>query len=158
MTATTEQHAAHHIKQWVPLPRNLDGKILFTDLSQGIVPDSDVSDVCRIVRSELTEEVRAAPLDGQEQHVQEVEQREGRIYANVGAGAAHILHAKGRVGGRQARGEDEQRLVRTAEISGQEVGKDGAGRIDGRRVRLVMGVPLVLEFRQSLCRFRGSQD
>jgi hypothetical protein len=68
------------------------------------------------------------------------------------------LHAERWVGGRQFRGENEQGLMGAAEVAGQEVWEDCARSINGRGVRVVIGVPLVLEFREGLGRFGGSQN
>lgn len=158
LTAATKEHAAHHIQQWVPLPRDLDGEVLFANLGQSVLPKSHISDLSRIVCSELSEEIGTTTLNRQEQQIEEVEQGKRRTHPDVGAGAAHILHAEGRVCGRQPGGEDEQGFVRAAKVSGQEIRENCARRIDGRGVRFIVRVPLILEFRQGLRRFRGSQD
>lgn len=137
---------------------NLDGEVLFTNLGQSIVPNAHIFDLWRILRGELSEQIGTTPLDSQEQHVEEVEQWQGGEDPDVGAGAAHILHAERRVCGRQPRGENEQGLVGAAKVAGQEVWENCARCIDGRSVGLVVSVPLILEFRQCLRRLGGSQD
>lgn len=94
---SSEQHTAHHVHQWVSLPGNLDGEVLLANLSQSIVPDTNFSNLCCIVCSELSEEIGTSALDGQKQHGDEVYQRKGREHPGVGAGTADFLHTELRI-------------------------------------------------------------
>ena len=95
---SSKQHPAHHVHQRVALPGDLDGEVLLANLSQSIVPDTSFSNLCRIVCSELSEEIGTSALDGQQQHADEVHQRKGREHPGIGAGTADILHPELRIG------------------------------------------------------------
>jgi hypothetical protein len=156
--ASSKQHTAHHIHQGVSLPGNLNGEVLLANLSQSIIPYANVFNLCRIVGSELLEQISTSALDGQQQQADEVQQREGRVDPGIGTGAADFLHTEGRVGCGKSRGEDEQGFVGTADVAGEEIWEDCAGRIDGGGVWFIVGVPLVLELCEGLCGFGGSQN
>lgn len=94
---------------------------------------------------ELAEQVRRAALHGQQQQAEEVEQRQRRVDAQVGAGAADLLHAKAGVGLLQPSGEEKQALVGGAHVADQQVGEDAARGVERCRVRGVFGVPVVFE-------------
>ena len=71
--ASSEQHAAHHIHQWIAFARDLDSEILLAKLCQRIVPDANVLDMRRIVCAQLPEKVRVTALDCKEQHADKVD-------------------------------------------------------------------------------------
>lgn len=57
------------------MPGDLDGEVLLANLSQSIVPDTNFSNLCRIMCGELPEEIGTSALDSQQQHANEVHQR-----------------------------------------------------------------------------------
>lgn len=152
----SKQHSAHHIHQWVSLPRDLDGKVLLTNLRQGIIPEADFFNLCCVVSSQVTEEIRTPALDGQQQQADKVDQRQRREDTGIRAGTADILHTQLGVGRRELGSENEQGLVGAAEIAREQVWEDCAGRIDGCGVGFVDGVPFKLEFREGLGGFGGA--
>lgn len=93
LTATKE-HASHHIQQRVALPWDLDCEILLAYLRQGVIPDSDVSDMRCIMRRQLLIQIRTTALNRKEQHADEIQQWQRGEDAYVRASAADILHAE----------------------------------------------------------------
>ena len=63
------------------------------------------------------------------------------------------MAAKRRIRRRESRCEDRESLVGIAEVSDHEVREDCARGVDCGRVRFIVGVPLILELRQSFGRF-----
>lgn len=94
--------------------------------------------------SQLLEKICAATLNGKKQHVYEIQKRQCREDARIGARTADILRAKRWVRGGESRREDEEGFVGVANISSQEVWEDCARYVDGRRMRVVAGIPLIL--------------
>lgn len=149
-----EKHTAHHIQQWVALSRNVDPEILLTNLRQGVVPDANVFNLRSIVRGQLTEQIRGPALDGEEQHADEVQQRQRREDAHIRAGAADILTTEGRIGCDKSRREHRKGFIGVTQVSGQKVREDGARGVDGSRMRVVTGIPFILQLRQGFSRCR----
>lgn len=73
-TLTAKKHIAHHIHERVALARDLDSEILLANLGQELIPNTNVPDLRRVVRSQLFEQICASALDGQQQQADEVEQ------------------------------------------------------------------------------------
>ena len=106
---------------------------------------------------ELLEQIRGPARDREEQEAEEVEEGQGGVDAHVGAGAADFLDAEGFVLGAEAGGEDQEGFVGGAEVAGEEVGEGGAGGVEGGGVRVVLGVPFVLEFGELFGRVFGAE-
>lgn len=123
---SSKQHTAHHVHQGVSLAGNLDGEVLLANLSQSIVPNTNFSNLYCIVCGELSEEIGTSALDSQQQHGEEVHQREGREHPGVGAGTTDILHPELRIGCCKPRSENKQGFIRAADISSEEVWEDCA--------------------------------
>ena len=158
MTTAAKEHAAHHVQQGICLSGNLNAKVQFPNLSQSVVPNGHVPNLCHILTVQLSEKIGSSSLDGQEQQAKIIKQGEGGVHPNVGAGAAHGLHTKGRVRCRQSRGENQQCLIGAAGVSDQEVWQDCARCVKACGVRFVMSVPFILKFRERFGRFGGSED
>ena len=98
-TTSSKKHATHHIQQWIGLSWNLNAKILFANMRQCIVPDTNCLNGCCITRCKQSEKIRTSALDRKKQHVQEIQQWYSREDSYIRAGTAHILRAERRVRG-----------------------------------------------------------
>lgn len=102
------------------------------------------------MRLQLLEEVRAAALDREEQQAEEVEEREGRVDADVGGGGRDALHAEAGVRGGELGGEEEEGFVGRARVADQKVREDGAGGVEGCGGGLITAVPVVFHVGEDL--------
>lgn len=95
--------------------------------------------------SQLFEQICTPTLHRQEQEAEEVEERERGVDTHVGGGAADFLHAERFVRAGETGGEDEVSLVGGAQVASEKIRKDGSSSIKCGCMRVVLGIPSVLE-------------
>lgn len=95
--------------------------------------------------SQLLEQICTPTLHRKQQEAEEVEERERGVDTHVGAGAADFLHAERFVGASETGSEDEVSFVGGAQIASEKIREDGTSSIKCGCMRIVLGVPLVLE-------------
>lgn len=134
-THATTEHVPNHVKHGVSLLGYLDTKVHLANLIQRLAP-VDILQVRRIVALELPEQAGVTPLDTQQQHGEEVQQRQAGVDTQIRGSGRDLLGAEVRLIGEQRR-EEQEELVGCAQVACEQVWEDAARRVQRRRVRVV---------------------
>lgn len=108
-----------------------------------IIPIRDISQLRRIVRSEVTEHLRAASLHSQPQEVEKVEQGERWENAEAARLGLNLLNDEAGVVLDQVLDENLERAGGLAEVANEKVSEDGPGDVGWCGVGIVVLVPFV---------------